>query len=53
MPPAGYVFLKTGQGHVLPEHPPLIPALSALPLLALRPRLDLNDPTLKQERLNP
>jgi len=28
-----YVFLKTGQRHVLPEQPPLISVLSALPLL--------------------
>src|SRR5690349_12449047 len=39
--PAGYVLLKTGQWHNLfPHHPPLIGALSALPLLALQPALD-------------
>ena len=43
--PAGYVFLKTGQWHLLPEHPPLIFALSALLLLALKPHLDLTDPS--------
>jgi hypothetical protein len=51
--PAGYVFLKTGQRHVLPEQPPLISVLSALPLLALDLKLDLNDPYLTQERPNP
>lgn len=42
--PAGYAFLQTGQWQLLPEHPPLIPALSALPLLMLKPRLDPADP---------
>jgi len=41
--PAGYIFLRTGQWHIIPDHPPLIPALSALPLLALSPRLDLDE----------
>src|SRR3989442_1162838 len=43
--PEGYIFLKTGQWQLVPEHPPLIFALSALPLLALNPRLDLTDPS--------
>ncbi len=43
--PAGYAFLKTGLWYLLPEHPPLIPARSAAPLLPLQPRLDLTDPT--------
>ena len=47
--PSGYVFLKTGQWHLIAEHPPLIPALSALPLLALKPRLDLTDPSWTRE----
>jgi Dolichyl-phosphate-mannose-protein mannosyltransferase len=51
--PAGYVFLRTGQWRVIPEHPPLIPALSALPLLALNLRLDLADPHLWRARPNP
>ena len=52
--PAGYVFLKTGQWqHLFPHHPPLIGALSALPLLVLNPRLDLNDPDLRQDPANP
>jgi 4-amino-4-deoxy-L-arabinose transferase-like glycosyltransferase len=52
--PAGYVLLKTGQWHNLfPHHPPLIGALSALPLLVLNPRLDANDPWLKRNPTNP
>src|SRR5204863_2325051 len=43
--PEGYIFLKTGQWQLVPEHPPLIFALSALPLLALNPRLDWTDPS--------
>jgi len=43
--PVGYVFLKTGQWRLVPEHPPLIFAFSALPLLALKPHLDLTDPS--------
>ena len=50
--PSGYVFLKTGQWHLIAEHPPLIPALSALPLLALKPRLDLTDPSWTREPTN-
>jgi 4-amino-4-deoxy-L-arabinose transferase-like glycosyltransferase len=42
--PAGYLYLKTGLWRLVPEHPPLIPALSALPLLPLEPSLDLTDP---------
>lgn len=51
--PVGYVFLKTGQWRIMPEHPPLIHALSALPLLALNPRLDLTDPWLTRHPTNP
>lgn len=52
--PAGYVLLKTGEWHRLfPAHPPLIGALTALPLLALDSRLDLNDPYLAQDSPNP
>ncbi len=50
--PVGYVFLKTGQWHLVREHPPLIFALSALPLLALDPRLNLNDPSWIQPGSN-
>ncbi len=51
--PAGYVFLRTGQWQLFPHHTPLIFALSALPLLALNPRLDLKDPQLTREMPNP
>ena len=47
--PSGYVILKTGQWHLIAGHPPLIPALSALPLLALKPRLNLTDPSWTRE----
>lgn len=50
--PAGYVFLKTGRWNIMPEHPPLLHALSALPLLALSPRLDLTDPWLTRQPTN-
>jgi len=49
----GYVFLKTGQWHLVPAHPPLIFALSALPLLALKPHLDPTDPNLRSENPYP
>jgi hypothetical protein len=42
--PAGYTYLKTGDFRLNPEHPPLIKELCALPLLALGPRLNLDDP---------
>jgi hypothetical protein len=51
--PSGYVLLKTGQWHIFPHHTPLIFALSALPLLALNPHLDLNDPHLTRKSPNP
>lgn len=52
--PAGYVLLKTGQwDNLFPHHAPLIGALSALPLLALNPRLDLTDPYLARNPTNP
>jgi hypothetical protein len=50
--PTGYVFLKTGQWSLIPAHAPLIFALSALPLLAINPRLDLNDPSFKLDPPN-
>lgn len=50
--PPGYVFLKTGQWRLVAEHPPLIFALSAVPLLALNPPLDLTDPSWTREPLN-
>lgn len=51
--PAGYVFLKTGQWRLIPAHPPLIFALSAIPLLVINPRLDLTDPDLTRKSPNP
>src|SRR3990172_4597527 len=50
--PVGYVFLMTGQWELVREHPPLIFALSALPLLALKPRLDRTDPTWVRYGMN-
>ncbi len=50
--PVGYVFLKTGQWRLVPEHPPLIFALSALPLLILNPRIDFTDPAWSQPGTN-
>lgn len=38
--PAGYYSLETGRFDLYPLNPPLIKVLSALPLLALAPRLD-------------
>ena len=51
IPPSGYIFLKTGQW-IVPEHPPLIFALSALPLLVLNPRLNLQDPEFARQPSN-
>ena len=51
--PLGYIFIKTGQWEHAPEHPPLIFALSALPLLALNPRLNMTDWNLTREQPNP
>jgi len=50
--PLGYLFLKTGQWHLVPEHPPLIFALSAIPLLILNPTLNLTDPNLYSQPPN-
>ncbi|HWM93003.1 MAG TPA: glycosyltransferase family 39 protein [Thermoanaerobaculia bacterium] len=38
--PSGWYTLKTGRFDLFPLNPPLIKVLSALPLLALNPRLD-------------
>ncbi len=43
--PAGYTYLVTGDFRLNPQHPPLAKLLSAAPLLALSPRLDLTDPS--------
>ena len=42
--PAGYAYLKTGDLRLNPQHPPLIKMLAAVPLLALGPEMDLDDP---------
>ena len=42
--PSGYSYLETGDLRLNPQHPPLIKLLAALPLLALRPQLKLQDP---------
>lgn len=44
---AGYSFLKTGVYWIAPEHPPLIRAFCALPLLALNPQLAVDDETYR------
>ncbi|MGO9130424.1 MAG: hypothetical protein ACLQIS_11895, partial [Bryobacteraceae bacterium] len=40
---AGYSYLKTGDFRLNPEHPPLFKLLCALPLVALHPKLPLED----------
>jgi hypothetical protein len=47
--PSGYTYLATGEFRLNPQHPPLVKLLSALPLVALRPELDLEDPAWSQE----
>src|SRR5256885_15581866 len=42
--PAGYTYWKTHDLRLNPEHPPLAKLLAALPLLALRPKLDTTWP---------
>jgi len=51
--PAGYVFLKIAWWQLMPERPPLLHALSALPLLTLNPRLDPKGPTPRAQRRPP
>jgi len=41
---AGYSYWMTGDFRLNPEHPPLVKLLSGLPLLAVQPRMDLDDP---------
>jgi hypothetical protein len=45
---AGYSYLKTGDFRLNREHPPLFKLLCALPLLALDPRLPLEDASWKE-----
>jgi hypothetical protein len=42
--PAGYSYLLKHDFRMNPEHPPLLKVLSALPLLALHPSMNFNDP---------
>src|SRR5438874_2268353 len=42
--PAGYTYWKTHDLRLNPEHPPLAKLLAALPLLALKPKLDTSWP---------
>jgi hypothetical protein len=42
--PAGYTYLLKRDFRLNPEHPPLLKALCALPLLVLRPKIDFTDP---------
>ena len=42
--PSGYTYLATGDYRLNRQHPPLMKMLAAMPLLALDPELDLEDP---------
>jgi hypothetical protein len=42
--PSGYSYLATGDFRLNPQHPPLIKLLAAIPLLPLRPEMNLDDP---------
>ena len=42
--PAGYTYWTTRDFRLNPEHPPLAKLFAAIPLLALKPRLDLSWP---------
>ena len=42
--PAGYTYWATRDFRMNPEHPPLAKLVAALPLLALKPKLDLTWP---------
>jgi predicted membrane-bound dolichyl-phosphate-mannose-protein mannosyltransferase len=45
--PAGYTYWTTRDFRMNPEHPPLAKLLAALPLLAIKPHLDLTWPEWK------
>ena len=47
---AGYVYLRTGDYHLCPEHPALATALTAAPLLLLDLRDPAEDPDLRADR---
>jgi 4-amino-4-deoxy-L-arabinose transferase-like glycosyltransferase len=42
--PAGYTYWVTRDFRMNPEHPPLVKLIAALPLLVIKPNLDLNWP---------
>jgi hypothetical protein len=42
---AGYTYLLKGDFRLNPLHPPFLKILSALPLLALHPKINFNDPS--------
>jgi len=42
--PAGYTYWATRDFRLNPEHPPLVKLIAALPLLAIKPHLDLSWP---------
>ncbi len=44
--PSGYSYWKTGQIILNPQHPPFVKLTSALPLLFMNLKFDINDPTL-------
>lgn len=44
----GYAFLKTGDVNLGEDTPPLVRVISAVPLLALDPRLPLEDPSWRE-----
>jgi hypothetical protein len=44
---SGYVFLKTGQNLLEPDHPPLARLLPALPLLWMNPAIDVSHPSFR------
>jgi 4-amino-4-deoxy-L-arabinose transferase-like glycosyltransferase len=46
---AGYSYLKTGDFRMNREHPPLFKLLCALPLVALDPKLPLEDKSWREE----
>src|SRR5215831_9119602 len=48
--PAGYTYWTTHDFRLNPEHPPLVKLIAALPLLAIKPRLDLSWPEWKNRQ---
>lgn len=48
--PAGYTHLTRGDFRLVPEHPPLIKAAAALPLLAMEVRQPAQDPSWARRR---